>query len=233
MPEIIRARDCVVFHKSDSQTVVVSQAMVNAGWPGGQGVQWSGATADERVVTYSQGLFGGILVWGSNEAGDDFASMTRSQPHYRYATMFTGSVIMATSSYERYTYASRTGGGPLVPLVYSVEDALYFSRRGLWTNEDEMTLAGDPLAPALLVAYTVQVPKRPRNCIERVTKCTQWLVGIPLICRVCMSTWRTPAVGSQGPLSKGRSVMRPLTDTWWRPNVKPKRHGADNKNVTV
>lgn len=126
-------------------------------------MQWSGSSVDERVVTFSNGLFGGVLIWGSNEAGDDYAAMTRNQPYYRFATMLTGSNILATTSYERYTYASRTGGGPLVSLVYRAQDSLYFSRRGLWTNEDEMTLAGDPLAPALSPGVVVQVPKTSNN----------------------------------------------------------------------
>lgn len=159
MSETLRSRDCVVFHKGDTQTVVVSQSMVNLGWPGGQGVQWATSTIDERIVTFSNGLFGGFLIWGSDEVGDDYASQTRNQPYYRFATLLSGSNILATSSYERYTYASRTGGGPLIPLVYSAQNPLYFSRRGLWTNEEEMTLASDPLAPALSVGVVIQVPK--------------------------------------------------------------------------
>lgn len=163
MTEIIRGRNCIVFLKGDTQPVVISQSMVDLRWPGGQGVQWSGSVADERIVTFSTGLFGGFLIWGSDEPGDDFTSMTRNQPHYRFATLLTGSNIISTSSYERYTYASRTGPGPLIPLAYSVQDPLYFSRRGLWTKEDEMTQAGDPAAPALSMAVVVQVPKANNN----------------------------------------------------------------------
>jgi hypothetical protein len=161
--DIIRSRDCIILHKGDTQTVVVSQAMVNAGWPGGQGVNWSGSTLDERVVTFSNGLFGGILVWGSDESGDSFASTTKSQVYYRYATLFTGGVILSTSTYERYTFASRVGPGPLVPLVYQAGESLYFSRRGFLTNEDEMTLDSDPLAPALSSGCVVHTPKARNN----------------------------------------------------------------------
>lgn len=163
MPEIIRTRDCVVFFKGDSQTVIVSSAMVAGGWPGGQGVQWAGSIKDERLVTYSQGLYGGFLVWGSDEDGDRFTGMTRSQPYYRYATMFSGGTLMSTSSYEKYTYASRLGGGPLVPLVYGSNDILYLSRRGLWTKEEEMTPAGDPRAPAFFCGFVAQIPKPSNN----------------------------------------------------------------------
>jgi hypothetical protein len=158
MTEIIRGRECIVLLKGDTQPVVVSQTMVDLGWPGGQGVQWSGSVADERVVTFSTGLFGGFLIWGSNEPGDDFTGMTRNQTSYRFATLLTGSNVISTSTYERYTYASRQAG-PLVPLVYLAQEPLYFSSRGLWTKENEMTLSGAPGAPALAVAVVAQVPK--------------------------------------------------------------------------
>jgi hypothetical protein len=158
MPEILRSRDCIIFFKGDTQTVTVSQTMVDHGWPGGQGVQWVDTSSDDRVVTYSNGLYGGFLLWGSDEAGDDFASSTRSQPHYRYATMLSGGSLIATSSYERYSYASRLSG-PLVLLSYTASQPLYFSRRGLWTTEDEMTLAGDLHAPAFFSGFVAQVPK--------------------------------------------------------------------------
>lgn len=159
MPEIFRSRDCVIFFKGDTQTVAVSQAMVDGGWPGGQGVQWVDSTADERVVTYSSGLYGGFLVWGSDETGDRFTAQTRSQPQYRYATMLSGGCLITTTSYEKYTYVSRTGGGPLVPLVYNIQDILYLSSRGLWTKEDELTLSGSPFAPAFFTGFVSQVPK--------------------------------------------------------------------------
>lgn len=159
MAEIIRTRDCIVFFYGDRQTVSISQAMVDGGWAGGQGVQWTPATADDRRVTYSGGLYGGFLVWGSDEPGDKFTAMTRQQPTYRYATMFSGGCLMATTTYERYTYASRVGGGPLIPLVYLPNDVLYLSLRGLWTKEDEMTLSGAPEAPAFYTGFVAQVPK--------------------------------------------------------------------------
>lgn len=159
MPEIIRGRDCIVFFKGDSQPVIVSQDLINAGWPGGQGVQWVDSVNDERVVTFSSGLYGGFLVWGSDEPADQHTAMTRQQLVYRYAVMLSGGCLMATTSYERYTYTSRTGPGPLVPLVYGANDILYLSKRGLWTKEDEMTLSGDPMAPAFFTGFVAQVPK--------------------------------------------------------------------------
>jgi len=158
MSEIVRSRDCVVFFYGDRQTVAVSAAMVTGGWAGGQGVQWANAVTDERLVTYSKGLYGGFLVWGSDESADQFTAMTRQQLVYRYATMFSGGCLMSTTSYEKYTYASRIAG-PLVPLVYLPNDVLYLSLRGLWTKEDELTLSGDPLAPAFFTGFVAQVPK--------------------------------------------------------------------------
>lgn len=158
MSDVLRSRDCVVFFRGDAQTVVISDAMVAGGWPGGQGVQWAASLADERVVTYSNGLYGGFLVWGSDEDGDRSVATTRSQPHYHYATLFTGGSLISTSSYERYTWASRNAG-PLVPLTYRVQDVLYFSLRGLWTKEDEMTLSGHSSAPASYTGFVAQAPK--------------------------------------------------------------------------
>jgi len=162
MAEIFRSRDCIVFAKDDSFTVAVDEAMVAAGWPGGQGVQWTGSSKDEFIVTFARGQFGGFLVWGSDEEGDDFASSTRNQPHYRFATMFAGSVLLATSSFERFTYASRQTP-PLVPLSYGVNDPLYLSIRGLGTKEDELTATGAPEAPAPIAGFVAQMPKSLNN----------------------------------------------------------------------
>jgi hypothetical protein len=73
--------------------------------------------------------------------------------------MFSGGCLISTSSYEQYTYASRLLGGPFVPLIYQVQDPLYLSRRGLWSNQDEMTLAGDPDAPGAVAGFVAQPPK--------------------------------------------------------------------------
>ncbi len=158
MRDILYARDCICFFKGDTQTVTVSPEMAAGGWPGGQGVQWVDSPIDDRVVTYSSGLYGGFLVWGSDEEGDRFTAITRQQPQYRYATMFSGGLI-ATSSYEKYTYASRLAGPPYVSLVYAVQDILYLSLRGLWTKEDELTLSGSPLAPAFFTGFVARLPR--------------------------------------------------------------------------
>jgi hypothetical protein len=159
MPEIIRARDCIVFFKGDTQPVSVSQDLIRLGWSGGQGVQWVDSSSDERMVTFSSGLYGGFLVWGSDESADEFTAMTKQQGVYQYATMLSGGCLMATTSYEHYTYASRIAGGPYVPLIYGVNDILYLSKRGLWTKENELTLSSDPRAPAFFTGFVAQIPK--------------------------------------------------------------------------
>jgi hypothetical protein len=160
--DIVRSRDCVVFLKGEAPAVVVSNTMLQGGWAGGQGVQWADSALDELVVTYSKGLYGGFLIWGSDESADQYISTTRTQLVYHYAVMMKGRALISTVAYEKYTYASRTGPGPLVPLVYQPHDLLYFSLRGLWTKEDELTLSSDPLAPAFFTGFVAQIPK-PNN----------------------------------------------------------------------
>lgn len=147
MPEIVRGRDLILFKKGDHFQVTVSEELSQGGWPGGQGVKWADSSKDEFKVTYSDGICSGFLLWGSDEAGDKFTAMTGNQPYYRFAVMYSGGSFFSTSSYERYTYASRTGGGPLVPIVYNTNDFLFMSLRGLWTKEDEWDLSGDPRGP--------------------------------------------------------------------------------------
>lgn len=162
MPEIIRARDCIVFHKGDTVTVSIDTIMATGGWPGGQGVMWADSPLDEFLVTYSDGRAAGFLIWGSDEAADKFVSMTGAQPHYRNAVLVFGNSLISTASYERYTYASRLIP-PLVPIVYTPNDPLYFSLRGLWTNEDEATIAGLPYAPLTPTGTVMQIPKANNN----------------------------------------------------------------------
>jgi hypothetical protein len=122
-------------------------------------VQWVASNADEPTVTYSAGLFGGFLIWGSDESADQYTASTGNQLVYGHAVMMTGRAVLSTSSYEKYTYASRIGGGPLVPLVYTTPQVLYLSLRGLWTIEDEMILTGALLAPAQHAGWVCQIPK--------------------------------------------------------------------------
>lgn len=162
--EFPRTRDCFVLFKGDAYTVSVSQAMAAQGWQGGQGVQWVDSPNDEFLVTTSDGLYGGFMLWGSNEPSDQLVSMTGSQPLYGYGVLCAGGWLIATRTFEQYTYASRTGGGPLVPLVYRVGQRLVFSLRGYWTQEDEWTLSGDPRAPnGFFIGNIVQAPSPENN----------------------------------------------------------------------
>ncbi len=157
--EIFRTRDVVVLAKGDAYTVTVDSTMRATGWPGGQGVQWIDSPIDDFKVSYSVGEFGGFLLWGSNEPSDQFISYTENQPTYGFAVLCAGGWVISTSTYEKYTYISRTFGGPLVPIVYSPSARLRFSLRGLFTVEDEWTLSGDPRAPnELYVGQVAQVP---------------------------------------------------------------------------
>lgn len=167
--EIIRGRDCIVFFKGDAYTVIPSVALLASGWTGGIGVMWSPGTNDERTVSLSDGRYGGILIWGSNELADQYNSQTGNQVSCRFATFMAGGGLISTSSYERYTYASRLAG-PLVLITYRPNDFLYFSLRGLWTNENEATLTVPPRpwAPDFFTGFVAQVPKASNN----------WFLGI-------------------------------------------------------
>lgn len=156
--ELPRSRDCIILVKGDAYPVTVDAAMASGGWQGGQGVQWVASPKDEFLVTYSDGFYAGFMLWGSDEAADQFTAMTRNQPFYRFATVGAGGWHISTRSYEKYTYASRQAG-PLVPIVYTASDRLVFSLRGYWTTEDEWTLSGDPRAPnTYFIGFVSQPP---------------------------------------------------------------------------
>jgi hypothetical protein len=141
--DIERSRDCIILVKGDALTVSVDESLAVSGWKGGQGVQWTSSVKDEFCVTQSDGFYAGFALWGSDESSDQFTSMSKNQPSYRFITIGMGGWLILTSTFERYTYASRQAG-PLVPLVYTASDRLVFSLRGWWTKENEWTLSGDP-----------------------------------------------------------------------------------------
>lgn len=169
MPEQLNSgRDCTVYFSGDRQTCGVSDSLVASGWPGGLGVQWcESGSPDIRMVERSTGLYGGFLIWGSDEEADKNLSSSGQMPHIRYATILMGGSLMHVTTFERYTWASRQSGN-LVPLEYQAQDALYFSSSGYWTKEDEMTLRGDPAAPAFFTGFVAQIPKASN----------QWRLGI-------------------------------------------------------
>lgn len=132
--EPIRDRDCIILTKGDAYPVTVDDILSVQGWKGGQAVQWVVPTQDEFLVTQSNGLYAGFMLWGSSEAGDQFTAMTQNQPYYRFGTVGAGGWHILTTTFERYTYTSRQVG-PLVPIVYNASDRLVFSIRGYWTKE--------------------------------------------------------------------------------------------------
>ena len=158
--DVVRGRDCILFSKGDSFVVRVSEEMIAGGWSGGTGATWVDSPHSEPVVSYSSGLFGGFMLYGSDESADQFKSDTRRQlVHPQSAVMVAGSAVLSTSSYEHYSYASRLSGGALVPLVYRSGEPLFFSRRGMWTLEDEASLGAPlPFAPAQSAGVVVNPP---------------------------------------------------------------------------
>lgn len=158
-----RDRDCYVLFKGDAYAVAVSQAMKTQGWQGGQGVKWIDSPRDEFLTTFSDGLYGGFMLWGSNEDSDTYASLTGNQPEYGFGVLCAGGWLISTRTFERYTWASRQVG-PLVPLNYIVGERVRFSLRGYWTKEDEWSLSGDPRGSnGYFIGSVVQAPSADNN----------------------------------------------------------------------
>jgi len=162
-------RDVNVLFKGDAYTVALSPSLLVSGWQGGQGVKWAQSPRDEFMVTLSDGLYGGFLLWGSNEDSDQYVSFFDQQVAYGHGVMCAGGWLISTRTFERYTYASRIAG-PLVPIVYTAGERLLFSLRGYWTNEDEWTASGDPRAPnGFYIASLVQIPTPNERGVEYIT----------------------------------------------------------------
>lgn len=157
--ELVRDREVVTLWKGQTFPVTLGPGLQANGWTGGQGVMWLDSPSDTFIVDFSDGTPNGFLLWGSNEPADQYISYTQNQPTYDFAVLCFGTWYITTSTFEVYTYQSRTGGGPLVPITYNVSDRLLFSLRGLFTNQDEWTLSGDPRAPnRFYVGYVTEVP---------------------------------------------------------------------------
>lgn len=142
MTKLERTRDVVVLVRDADLPVMLDASMVQTGWVGGQGVEWTGSAAP--TVRISDGLWGGLMLWGSSESSDQWVGLTESQPQYQAGTILIGGWVVSVKWYERYTYVSRMSGGDLVPLIYNENDRVRLSRRGLITIEDEWDLSGDP-----------------------------------------------------------------------------------------
>lgn len=161
--ELPRTRDVIVLSKDLSLPVMIDDTMAQNGWPGGQGVTWAPSNSDNFLATYSDGTYGGFLLWGSDEASDQYVSFTKNQPTYRFGVACFGTWVISTVSYEKYTLQSRLVP-PFVPNVYIVGQRLRFSLRGLFTPQDEWTISGDPRAPnEFLVGSIIQAPSSLNN----------------------------------------------------------------------
>ena len=159
MTSIPRTRDCLILVKGDAFTCAVDEAFSQEGWQGGSGIQWTPPVNGLPTVKRSDGYYAGFALWGSDESSDQYTAMTRQFPTYKFLVLGSGGWLIMTRSYEKYTYASRTGPGPLVPIVYNASDRLVFSLRGWWTSEDEWTLSGDPRAPnTYFIGFVAQAP---------------------------------------------------------------------------
>jgi len=146
MPDFPRNRDCHALFRGDSFPSLIDNNLVNGGWSGGSGVEWTTPFKDEPVVTRTDGYACGFILFGSSESSDQYTASTHQSLTYRYSEICSGGWLISTLSYEKYTYASRLIP-PLVLINYLPTDRLVFSLRGLWTKEDEWTLSGDPRAP--------------------------------------------------------------------------------------
>lgn len=156
MPPIDRNRDCIILTKGATFPVHFDAAMVAQGWVGGQGFKYTTPIGlGLPTVTFADGIGSGFVLYGSDESGDNFTALTRNQTQYRFGTGGLGGWVISTVAYEKYTYLSRQGPGPLIPLSYAESSLLYFSLRGYFTVEDEWTLSGDPRAPNTNIVATV------------------------------------------------------------------------------
>jgi hypothetical protein len=161
--EIPRTRDVIIFTKDLSIPVMLDDTIVRAGWVGGQGVTWTPSPDDNFLATFSDGTFGGFLLWGSDESSDQFSAYTKNQPTYQFGVVGVGSWCISTIAYEKYTLESRMAG-PLVLNTYIVGHRLHFSNRGLFTPQDEFTISGDPRAPNIFfVGSIIQAPGPSNN----------------------------------------------------------------------
>lgn len=130
-------RDCVLIKKGDSVTVKVEASLAALGWVGGTFFRWVDDGSGEPCLGLSYGVAAGYAVFGSGEEGDQYTSLTGQNTRYSYVNLFYGNAIFATRNFERHTYASRNGVGPLVPLTYKFNGLVYVSENGLLTTEDE------------------------------------------------------------------------------------------------
>lgn len=161
--DVPRTRDVIIFVSDLTVPVMLDDVMIQAGWVGGTAVKWIPSPDDNFLATFSDGTYGGFILEGSKEDIDQYSSYTGNQLKYRFGVACTGTWIISTIAFEKYTLQSRLVP-PLVPNVYTVGQRLRFSNRGLWTPQDEWFISGDPRAPNnFLVGSIVQAPGPENN----------------------------------------------------------------------
>ena len=99
MTEIVRGRDLILFFKGDAYTVTPGPNMLATGWKGGQGVTWVPGKNDEWTVEISDGRFGAIALYGSDEVADMHTGLTNNQVTARYLTVILCGNLISTSTY--------------------------------------------------------------------------------------------------------------------------------------
>lgn len=136
-------RDLVILHKGDTITLkvydgVVSGSVVSlsSGWDGGQFLRWYDDGSGELTVTIANGMYCGFAPFGSEEAGDQFTSISESDLTYDKVVMYFGGNVFYTRTYETETYDSRNGGAYALQ-TYTANQVLYVSENGKITTEDE------------------------------------------------------------------------------------------------
>ena len=134
-------RDLVFLHKGDSMPVAIVDDLAIRGWLGGEFLRWVDAGTGMPTVDIADGRYCGFAGFGSAETGDQYTAMVTQNIVYDYVNLFFGGNYIYTRTYERYGYLYRHGLGPMVPLVYAANQALYISENGQITNEDESDFA--------------------------------------------------------------------------------------------
>jgi len=160
--EVPRTRDVVVFVSDLTVPVMVDDAMVQAGWVGGTGVRWTQSPDDNFLATFSDGTYGGFLLEGSDEVTDQYTSYTENQRRYCFAVACTGTWIISTIAYEKYTLQSRLVP-PLVFNAYIVGQRLRFSNRGLFTPQNEWHIIDPTKSNDFLIGSIIQAPGPENN----------------------------------------------------------------------
>jgi hypothetical protein len=134
-------RDLAILHKGDTIAATITDEMSASGWSGGQFGRWVDNGSGQPCLAIADGRYCGFFAFGSNELGDEWTAITNQNTTYDYVVLFFGGNVFYTRTYERYGYLARNGLGPMTPLVYTPQDALFISENGKITTENESDFA--------------------------------------------------------------------------------------------